>query len=53
MVAFVLGVLCSPGSLPDEASCLTKHFFLDIELVAAEVSRYLECLSVVSEAGTS
>lgn len=45
---FMLGVLCSSCALSNKSSGLTDHFLLDIKLVAAEVSWYLEGLGVVS-----
>ena len=48
----MLGVLCSSSTLSNEGSGLTNHFFLDIKLVAAEVSWYLEGLSVISYTST-
>ena len=53
MVAFMLSVFCTSSTLSNESSGLTNHLFLDVKLVAAEVSWYLECLSVVSHAGSS
>jgi hypothetical protein len=38
MVAFMLSVFCTSSTLSNESSGLTNHFFLDVKLVAAEVS---------------
>ena len=47
------GVDCFATSFVEEASCLTDRLFLDIELVAAEVSSNFEDLSFILPTGSS